>query len=53
EGIIVRCILRIADVLNNVSTAAVLVGDMELKLKLQAASELIRRDIVFAASLYF
>ncbi|KAJ2597155.1 Antiviral helicase ski2 [Coemansia sp. RSA 1721] len=53
EGIIVRCIMRIADVLNNVSTAAVLVGDMELKLKLQAASELIRRDIVFAASLYF
>ncbi|KAJ1882026.1 Antiviral helicase ski2 [Kickxella alabastrina] len=53
EGIIVRCIMRISDVLNNVSTAAVLVGDMELKLKLQAASELIRRDIVFAASLYF
>ncbi|KAJ2786403.1 Antiviral helicase ski2 [Coemansia interrupta] len=53
EGVIVRCIMRIADVLNNVSTAAVVVGDMELKLKLQTASELIRRDIVFAASLYF
>ncbi|KAJ2746622.1 Antiviral helicase ski2 [Coemansia sp. BCRC 34301] len=53
EGIIVRCIVRIADVLKNVTSAAMLVGDAELKLKLQAASELIRRDIVFAASLYF
>ncbi|KAJ2040038.1 Antiviral helicase ski2 [Coemansia sp. S3946] len=53
EGIIVRCIVRIADVLKNVISAAVLVGDAELRLKLQAASELIRRDIVFAASLYF
>ncbi|KAJ2719757.1 Antiviral helicase ski2 [Coemansia sp. Benny D115] len=53
EGIIVRCILRIEDVLNNATSAAVIVGDMELKLKLQTASELIRRDIVFAASLYF
>ncbi|KAJ2756728.1 Antiviral helicase ski2 [Coemansia pectinata] len=53
EGIIVRCIVRIADVLKNVISAAMLVGDAELKLKLQAASELIRRDIVFAASLYF
>ncbi|KAI9504694.1 NUC185 domain-containing protein [Coemansia spiralis] len=53
EGIIVRCILRISDVLKNLATAAVLVGDTELKLRLQAAIELIRRDIVFAASLYF
>ncbi|KAJ1664552.1 Antiviral helicase ski2 [Coemansia sp. RSA 1813] len=53
EGIIVRCILRISDVLKNISTAAILVGDTELKLKLQTAIELIRRDIVFAASLYF
>ncbi|KAJ2738776.1 Helicase SKI2W [Coemansia sp. BCRC 34490] len=53
EGIIVRCILRISDVLKNIATAAILVGDTELKLKLQTAVELIRRDIVFAASLYF
>ncbi|KAJ2362489.1 Antiviral helicase ski2, partial [Coemansia sp. RSA 2610] len=53
EGIVVRCIMRIADVLKNVTAAAMLIGDTELKLKLQAASELIRRDIVFAASLYF
>ncbi|KAI8325235.1 antiviral helicase [Martensiomyces pterosporus] len=53
EGIVVRCILRIDDVLKNAISAAFLVGDMDLKLKLQAASELIRRDIVFAASLYF
>ncbi|KAJ2501308.1 Antiviral helicase ski2 [Coemansia sp. RSA 1972] len=53
EGIIVRCIMRIADVLKNVTTAAMLIGDTELKLKLEAAGELIRRDIVFAASLYF
>ncbi|KAJ2184451.1 Antiviral helicase ski2, partial [Coemansia sp. RSA 451] len=52
-GIIVRCIMRIADVLKNVTTAAMLIGDTELKLKLEAAGELIRRDIVFAASLYF
>ncbi|KAJ2463207.1 Antiviral helicase ski2, partial [Coemansia sp. RSA 2320] len=53
EGIVVRCIVRIADVLKNATAAAVLVGDSELKLKLHAAAELIRRDIVFAASLYF
>ncbi|KAJ2684624.1 Antiviral helicase ski2, partial [Coemansia spiralis] len=53
EGIIVRCIIRIADVLKNAAAAAMLIGDTELKLKLQAAGELIRRDIVFAASLYF
>ncbi|KAJ2779895.1 Antiviral helicase ski2 [Coemansia javaensis] len=53
EGIIVRCIIRIADVLKNVMSAAMLIGDTELKLRLHAASELIRRDIVFAASLYF
>ncbi|PIA12818.1 antiviral helicase [Coemansia reversa NRRL 1564] len=53
EGIIVRCIMRIADVLKNVTSAAMLIGDTELKLKLESASELIRRDIVFAASLYF
>lgn len=53
EGIIVRCIVRIADVLKNVATAALLVGDTELKRRLQAAAELIRRDIVFAPSLYF
>ncbi|KAJ2770521.1 Antiviral helicase ski2, partial [Coemansia nantahalensis] len=53
EGIVVRCIIRIADVLKNATAAAMLIGDTELKLRLQAAGELIRRDIVFAASLYY
>lgn len=52
EGIIVRCIQRTDELLKDLVAAAKLVGDIELSTKLQEASKCIRRDIVFALSLY-
>ncbi|KAG0416243.1 hypothetical protein HPB47_006581 [Ixodes persulcatus] len=52
EGIIVRCIQRLDELLKDVRTAAGIVGNPELRAKMEEASRLIRRDIVFAASLY-
>jgi antiviral helicase SKI2 len=52
EGSIVRCITRLVEVLRDVRSAAIVVGDPELVLKMDAASHAIKRDIVFAASLY-
>lgn len=52
EGIIVRCIQRLDELLKDVKTAAGIVGNPELRTKMEEASRLIRRDIVFAASLY-
>lgn len=53
EGSIVRCIVRLNESCREVSSAARLIGDTSLYRKMEEASELIRRDIVFAASLYF
>lgn len=53
EGSIVRCIVRLSETCREVSGAARLIGDTALYRKLEEASELIKRDIVFAASLYF
>ncbi|KAJ3323070.1 hypothetical protein HDV06_002516 [Boothiomyces sp. JEL0866] len=53
EGSIVRCIVRLSETCREVSGAARLVGDAGLYRKVEEAAELIRRDIVFAASLYF
>ncbi|KAJ3253011.1 hypothetical protein HK103_001021 [Boothiomyces macroporosus] len=53
EGSIVRCIVRLSETCREVSGAARLVGDSGLYRKVEEAAELIRRDIVFAASLYF
>ncbi|KAG1701720.1 Helicase SKI2W [Nymphon striatum] len=52
EGIIVKCIQRLDETLKDVKNAARIVGDPVLSAKVVAASECIRRDIVFAASLY-
>jgi len=52
EGIIVRCITRLDEVIKDVRNAAVVIGDPVLKSKMEEASALIKRDIVFAASLY-
>lgn len=52
EGIIVRCIQRLDEVLKDVRTAAGIVGNPELRSKMEESSRLIRKDIVFAASLY-
>lgn len=53
EGTIVRCITRLDETCREVRDAARVIGDAKLFQKMEAAQELIRRDIVFAASLYF
>ncbi|XP_077142180.1 superkiller complex protein 2 [Ranitomeya variabilis] len=52
EGLIVRCVQRLDEACRDVRSAARLVGDATLCAKMEAASQLIKRDIVFAASLY-
>lgn len=52
EGIIVRCIQRLDEVIRDVYKAARIIGDPVLSKKMEEASAMIKRDIVFAASLY-
>lgn len=52
EGLIVRCIQRLDEVCRDVRNAARLVGDPILFEKMENTSAAIKRDIVFAASLY-
>ena len=52
EGIIVRTIQRLDEVISDVKAAAKLIGDPSLAERMELASRAIRRDIVFAASLY-
>ena len=52
EGSIVRCITRLQEVCKEVKNAARVIGDPTLFQKAEAAVNLIKRDIVFAASLY-
>ena len=52
EGLIVRCIQRLDETLRDVRKAAHIVGDPALERKAVDASAAIKRDIVFAASLY-
>ncbi|CAG9821156.1 unnamed protein product [Phaedon cochleariae] len=52
EGIIVRCIQQLNETICDVRDAAKIIGDPELKNKMEEASTAIKRDIVFAASLY-
>ncbi|GFR25640.1 helicase SKI2W [Trichonephila clavata] len=52
EGIIVRSIQRLSELLKDVRNGANLVGDTVLAKKMEDASHQIKRDIVFAASLY-
>ncbi|XP_023241330.1 helicase SKI2W-like [Centruroides sculpturatus] len=52
EGIIVRCIQRLDEILKDVRAAARTIGNPELEAKTEKASQMIKRDIVFAASLY-
>lgn len=52
EGIIVRCIQQLNETLRDVKNAAHLIGDPVLKQKMQEASDAVKRDIVFTASLY-
>ncbi|MES1907920.1 MAG: hypothetical protein MHM6MM_000948 [Cercozoa sp. M6MM] len=52
EGTVVRTIVRLDETCRGVRNAARVLGDFELARKLDHASALIKRDIVFAASLY-
>lgn len=52
EGLIVRCIQQLNETICDVRNAARLIGDPELQSKMEEASAAIKRDIVFAASLY-
>jgi antiviral helicase SKI2 len=51
-GLIVRCIQRLDEALRDICKAACIVGDPVLQRKAEDASCAIKRDIVFAASLY-
>jgi antiviral helicase SKI2 len=52
EGTIVRVITRLDETCREVKNAAKLVGDPSLYTKMQQAQEMIKRDVIFAASLY-
>jgi antiviral helicase SKI2 len=52
EGVIVRTIQRLDETLRDVKDAARVIGDPMLYQKMDEASTIIKRDIVFAASLY-
>lgn len=52
EGIIVRCIQQLNEILKDVKDAARIIGNPTLPNKMEEASNAIKRDIVFAASLY-
>ncbi|KAF9055903.1 NUC185 domain-containing protein [Panaeolus papilionaceus] len=53
EGTIVRVITRLDETCREVRDAARVIGDAELFKKMEEAQNKIKRDIVFAASLYF
>jgi len=52
EGSIVRCIVRLDETCREIRNAARLIGDSDLFVKMEEASQMIKRDIVFASSLY-
>jgi antiviral helicase SKI2 len=52
EGSIVRTITRLDELCRDIRNAARVIGNPSLYRKLEAASECIKRDIVFAASMY-
>ncbi len=52
EGVIVRAIQRLDETLRDVKDAARVIGDSVLYQKMDEASTIVKRDIVFAASLY-
>ncbi len=52
EGSIVRCITRLDELCREVRNCARVVGNPTLYRKMESASEAIKRDIVFASSLY-
>ncbi|KAI8438729.1 hypothetical protein MSG28_011142 [Choristoneura fumiferana] len=52
EGSIIRTMRRLEEVLRQLCQAAMNIGNTELEIKFSEAIKLLKRDIVFAASLY-
>ena len=52
EGSIVRCVVRLDQACRELCDAARVMGDTALFAQMEAASTAIKRDVVFAASLY-
>lgn len=52
EGTIVRVVTRLDETCREVMSASRLVGDPTLYQKMEKGREMIRRDVVFCASLY-
>mmetsp|Transcript_584 Transcript_584/g.908 ORF Transcript_584/g.908 Transcript_584/m.908 type:complete len:577 (-) Transcript_584:1468-3198(-) len=52
EGSIVRCVVRLSELLRETRNAAGVIGDISLFHKMEEAMTLVKRDIIFAASLY-
>jgi ATP-dependent RNA helicase DOB1 len=52
EGSLVRSIRRLEELLRQMASAVRVIGELELEAKFQDAIAKIKRDIVFAASLY-
>ena len=52
QGSLVRAVRREEEVLRQMATAAAAIGAQELVEKFEASIERIKRDIIFAASLY-
>lgn len=52
EGSIIRCMRRLEELLRQMCQASKVIGNTDLENKFSEAIKLIKRDIVFAASLY-
>eukprot|EP01126_Amoeba_proteus_P004516 TRINITY_DN11503_c0_g1_i2.p1 TRINITY_DN11503_c0_g1~~TRINITY_DN11503_c0_g1_i2.p1 ORF type:complete len:262 (+),score=80.46 TRINITY_DN11503_c0_g1_i2:492-1277(+) len=52
EGTVIRTIVRLDETCRDFRSAARIIGDPGLAAKMEEASQLIKRDIVFASSLY-
>lgn len=52
EGSIIRCMRRLEELLRQMCQAAKTIGNSELEDKFATGIKLMKRDIVFAASLY-
>lgn len=52
EGSIIRCMRRLEELLRQMCQAAKVIGNTDLENKFSEADKAIKRDIVFAASLY-
>ncbi|VDN99693.1 unnamed protein product [Rodentolepis nana] len=51
-GSVIRCLRRLDELLKQMHSAAKVAGNVDLEIKFTTANTLIKRDIVFAGSLY-